>query len=138
MVEKVFLYLYEMAYHYRKSNHSMKSQTIVMCCKNTKFVENCVCDMNWRHFNFIDFSSVEIWTLFAKPIIALLYVPVQWWFSLVKCAITCVCLVFSAYRSYCTRIYQTKELGQLRGPSKLLVKIKNPAADFIQVEPCSD
>ena len=46
MVEKVFLYLYEMAYHYRKRNHSMKSQTIVMCCKNTKFVENCVCDIN--------------------------------------------------------------------------------------------
>ena len=99
---------FEMAYHYRKNNHSMKSQTIVMCCKNTKFVENCVCDINWRHFNFIDFSSVEIWTLFAKPIIALLYVPVQWWFSLVKCAITCVCLVFSAYRSYCTRINQRK------------------------------
>ena len=113
-------------------------KTIVMCYKNTKFVKKLCMRHELKAFQFHWLLLSWIWTLFAKPIITLLYVPVQWWFSLVKCAITCVCLVFSAYRSYCTRIYQTKELGQLRGPSKLLVKIKNPAADFIQVEPCSD
>ena len=75
--------------------------------------------MHWRHSIILTrWGSSRISFLLSTYYYSL-YVSIHW-LSLVQ---SYVCIAFDAYRSYCTRIYHTKELGQLGGPTKLLVKI---------------